>query len=241
MVYYSKWLHDVNREGPRARLAPGPRSRCGSSPRARRWGGVEIGLVTVHRSATSSATRAGARSPTTSTARSPERRGQPGRARWIRPSGRQLLRPSTQVWAAVCGGVKSRNHDSLRSVTSHLRIYNATNCRSSWALHFSLVNAAATDDRARSGAGTCGWCRRRTPRRCREPGGSRRPGRRAPSPRRGAASPGSPPRCARSRRRGQSRWPSAASWRPSMWRIRRSLPIGSLGSMLANASVLGDE
>lgn len=61
------------------------------------------------------------------------------------PSGRQLLRPSTQVWAAVCGGVKSRNHDSLRSVTSHLRIYNATNCRSSWALHFSLVNAAATD------------------------------------------------------------------------------------------------
>ncbi len=62
------------------------------------------------------------------------------------PNAHQLGRPSTQIWAAVCGSAKSRNHDSLKSrVGGKLRIYQATNCKTEWALHFSLVNAAATD------------------------------------------------------------------------------------------------
>jgi len=67
------------------------------------------------------------------------------------PSGPQLGRSSTQVWAAVCDGAKSRNHDSLKRVVGNrLRIHNATNCKTQWALHFSLVNAAATDDIVKS-------------------------------------------------------------------------------------------
>ena len=59
------------------------------------------------------------------------------------PDGEQLKRSSTQVWGAVCDGVKSRNyHERLGS---RLKVYRATGCKTQWALHFSVVNAAATD------------------------------------------------------------------------------------------------
>lgn len=62
------------------------------------------------------------------------------------PNRAQLARPSTQVWAAVCGKVVSRNHKDLSdAVGSRLKVYKATDCFTSWALHFSVVNAAATD------------------------------------------------------------------------------------------------
>ena len=62
------------------------------------------------------------------------------------PSRAQLARPSTQVWAAECGHAKSRNHDGLKNaVGGRLKIYKATHCHHSWALHFSVVNSAAND------------------------------------------------------------------------------------------------
>lgn len=62
------------------------------------------------------------------------------------PDRKQLARATTQVWAAECGGVKSRNYNGLKNlVGSQLNVYYATDCKTSWALHFSLVNEAATD------------------------------------------------------------------------------------------------
>lgn len=61
----------------------------------------------------------------------------------FKPSREQLKRASTQVWGAECDGVKSRNyHDALKG---QLKVYTATNCKTMWALHFSLVNSAAND------------------------------------------------------------------------------------------------
>jgi hypothetical protein len=59
------------------------------------------------------------------------------------PSALQLQEETTQVWGAVCDGVRSRNFPG--HVNGRRRIYNAKNCKTQWALHFSLVNAAATD------------------------------------------------------------------------------------------------
>jgi hypothetical protein len=62
------------------------------------------------------------------------------------PDRNQLARPGTQVWAAECDGVKSRNYNALKKVVGgQLKVYPATNCKTSWALHFSLVNSAAND------------------------------------------------------------------------------------------------
>ena len=62
------------------------------------------------------------------------------------PDRKQLARSNTQVWAAECDGVKSRNHRSLKAaVGGRLKVYTATDCKTAWALHFSLVNAAAND------------------------------------------------------------------------------------------------
>ena len=58
---------------------------------------------------------------------------------------RQLDRETTQVWGAVCEGVHSRNFPNS-SLKGRRRIYTAKDCKTMWALHFSLVNAAATDD-----------------------------------------------------------------------------------------------
>jgi hypothetical protein len=59
------------------------------------------------------------------------------------PDPDQLKRPSTQVWGAVCDGVRSKNYPGPAG--GRRRVYEATNCKKLWALHFSLVNAAATD------------------------------------------------------------------------------------------------
>ena len=62
------------------------------------------------------------------------------------PGRHQLARVDTQVWAATCGNEKSRNYTALKkAVGSRLQVYAATDCKTSWALHFSLVNAAASD------------------------------------------------------------------------------------------------
>lgn len=62
------------------------------------------------------------------------------------PDRKQLARQSTQVWGAECDGVTSRNHAALkRLVGGRLKVYRASDCKTMWALHFSLVNAAATD------------------------------------------------------------------------------------------------
>ena len=60
------------------------------------------------------------------------------------PSADQLDRESTQVWGAMCDGVQSRNFPGL--VKGRRKVFTATNCKSEWALHFSLVNANSKDD-----------------------------------------------------------------------------------------------
>ena len=63
------------------------------------------------------------------------------------PSPAQLERASTQVWSAECGHATSLNYYRLKEkVKARLQIYKATNCYHKWALHFSLVNVAASDD-----------------------------------------------------------------------------------------------
>jgi hypothetical protein len=64
------------------------------------------------------------------------------------PSRAQLARPSTQVWAAECGSAKSRNHDALKSaIGGRLKIYQATDCYDSWALHSRWSTAPPTTRR----------------------------------------------------------------------------------------------
>lgn len=69
------------------------------------------------------------------------------------PNRKQLARQSTQVWAAktfpmpfLDEGI-SRNYTDLKNaVGSRLQVYYAApGCTTKWALHFSLVNAAAND------------------------------------------------------------------------------------------------
>ncbi len=64
------------------------------------------------------------------------------------PDSGQLIRSSTQVWGAVCGDVKSMNYPGLAG--GRRKVYEAKDCKSKWALHFSLVNAAATDSLVKS-------------------------------------------------------------------------------------------
>jgi hypothetical protein len=63
------------------------------------------------------------------------------------PDHKQLARPSTQVWSAVGGDGTALHYKDLKdSVGSRLQVYPAaSNCTTRLALHFSLVNAAATD------------------------------------------------------------------------------------------------
>jgi hypothetical protein len=60
------------------------------------------------------------------------------------PDSTQLKRPTTQVWGAECDGMKSMNYPGAAG--GRKKVYQATNCKNKWALHFSLVNAAATKD-----------------------------------------------------------------------------------------------
>jgi hypothetical protein len=59
------------------------------------------------------------------------------------PDDEQLDRPSTQVWGAMCGTETSKNFPG--PAKGKRKVYQATDCKKLWALHFSLVNAAATD------------------------------------------------------------------------------------------------
>jgi hypothetical protein len=59
------------------------------------------------------------------------------------PNKYQLDRDTTQVWGARCDGVNSMNFPGFASGKG--RVFHATDCKSEWALHFSLVNANAND------------------------------------------------------------------------------------------------
>jgi len=61
----------------------------------------------------------------------------------FKPSDSQLDREDTQVWGAMCEGRTSRNFPG--PAKGRRRVYTATNCKSEWPLHFSLVNTNATD------------------------------------------------------------------------------------------------
>lgn len=51
-----------------------------------------------------------------------------------------------QSWSAKCGKIKSMNYDALsKTAGPYFHVYNAVNCTSKWALHFSLVNKASSD------------------------------------------------------------------------------------------------
>lgn len=64
------------------------------------------------------------------------------------PDSEQLKRSTTQVWGAECDGVRSKNYPGPAG--GRRRVYQATNCKKLWALHFSVVNEAATDARVYS-------------------------------------------------------------------------------------------
>src|SRR5262249_29460559 len=64
------------------------------------------------------------------------------------PDDDQLARSSTQVWAAVNGVHQSLHDKDLKDLLgSRVQEYPAKkDCTTKWALHFSLVNANATDN-----------------------------------------------------------------------------------------------
>jgi hypothetical protein len=62
------------------------------------------------------------------------------------PDRAQLARASTQVWSAEGSRGVARNHDRLKkAIGGQLNIYKSSSCTTRMALHFSVVNAAATD------------------------------------------------------------------------------------------------
>src|SRR5262249_9219608 len=67
------------------------------------------------------------------------------------PDADQRSRSSTQVWSAVNGNAKSKNYKDLKRLLGNdLQEYPARkDCTTQLALHFSLVNAAATDGTVR--------------------------------------------------------------------------------------------
>jgi len=62
------------------------------------------------------------------------------------PSGSQLARDDTQVWGATCAGQRSRNFPG--NAKGRGRVFQATNCKKEWPLHFSVVNTNASDANA---------------------------------------------------------------------------------------------
>lgn len=63
------------------------------------------------------------------------------------PDHTQVARPRTQIWSAVGKdqGVSLHYNDLKDSFPSRLQVYTAPDCTNEISLHFSLVNAAATD------------------------------------------------------------------------------------------------
>jgi hypothetical protein len=61
----------------------------------------------------------------------------------FRPNDDQLDEESTQVWGAMCEGKTSMNFPG--PAKGRGKIFNATNCKHKWPLHFSLVNTNSTD------------------------------------------------------------------------------------------------
>ena len=59
------------------------------------------------------------------------------------PSDSQLARDSTQVWGATCASQRSRNFPG--DAKGRGRVFQATNCKQEWPLHFSVVNTNASD------------------------------------------------------------------------------------------------
>jgi hypothetical protein len=69
------------------------------------------------------------------------------------PDGKQLGRPNTQVWSALGPNDEpSWNYDKLKYLGARLTINYSRWCTRKWPLHFSLVNANATDGLVKEGA-----------------------------------------------------------------------------------------
>ena len=62
------------------------------------------------------------------------------------PNDGQLARDNTQVWGATCAGQQSRNFPG--NAKGRGRVFQATNCKKEWPLHFSVVNTNASDANA---------------------------------------------------------------------------------------------
>jgi len=64
------------------------------------------------------------------------------------PDADRRTQASTQIWSAVSGVHKAKNYKDLKDLLKDdlLEFTAKKDCTKKWALHFSLVNAAATDD-----------------------------------------------------------------------------------------------
>jgi hypothetical protein len=69
------------------------------------------------------------------------------------PNAAQRKRTRTQIWSAVNGTHKAKNYDDLKNLLGKdLLEYQALpDCTTRWALHFSLVNANASDSVVKAG------------------------------------------------------------------------------------------
>ena len=62
------------------------------------------------------------------------------------PHSLLLENNKVQVWSAKCGDVVSMNYKALiKAAGPYFHTYFAKDCKSKWALHFSLVNKSASD------------------------------------------------------------------------------------------------
>jgi hypothetical protein len=73
------------------------------------------------------------------------------------PNDNQLKRSSTQVWSARNGAYKSLHYDDLKDNPGFHEYPANKDLTNEWALHFSLVNAAATGEINRSNYDKTGY------------------------------------------------------------------------------------
>jgi hypothetical protein len=73
------------------------------------------------------------------------------------PDPSQLQRSTTQVWGARCGNILSMNFPHRAGARQ--RVFETPDCKTKWALHFSVVNMAAMDSLIKSVATGYAQCR----------------------------------------------------------------------------------
>ena len=73
------------------------------------------------------------------------------------PDASQLQRSTTQAWGARCGNIMSMNFPYRAGARQ--RVFETPDCKTKWALHFSVVNMAAMDSLIKSVATGYAQCR----------------------------------------------------------------------------------